>query len=90
GNAITQAFYAEKILPQHIKEIQALEAHYSYRFRLQEDRDPSHGNRSSNNPCAKLKTAAGLLILVHPPQSLDLNPIELCWQIIKQRLRGKQ
>ncbi|KAF2434387.1 hypothetical protein EJ08DRAFT_582118, partial [Tothia fuscella] len=59
-----------------------------HRFRLQEDGDPSYRNRSSNNPCAKLKTAAGLLILVHLPQSPDLNPVESCWQIIKQSLRG--
>ncbi|KAF2431737.1 hypothetical protein EJ08DRAFT_586807, partial [Tothia fuscella] len=78
GNAITQAFYTEKILLQYIKEIQALEAYYSHRFRLQEARDLSYRNRSLNNPYAKLKTATGLLILVHSPQSPDLNPIELC------------
>ena len=27
--------------------------------------------------------------LAHPPQSPDLNPIEACWNVIKQRARQK-
>jgi hypothetical protein len=73
---MTQKFYAEKILPQYIKQIKVLEAHYKRQFWLQEDGDPSHGNRSTNNPCAQLKRDADLWILIHPPQSPDLNPIE--------------
>ncbi|KAF1980651.1 hypothetical protein K402DRAFT_426060 [Aulographum hederae CBS 113979] len=57
---MSQEFYARKILPKHIKEIKALEEHYHRRFRFQEDGDPSHD----------------LLVLVHPAQSPDLNPIE--------------
>jgi hypothetical protein len=89
GNCMTQVFYAKKILPEHIKQIKALEERHGKRYRLQEDGDPSHGNRSFSNPPAQLKRDADLLILVHPPQSPDLNPIEAIWGIMKKRLRGR-
>jgi transposase len=85
-----QTFYAQNILPEHIRQIQALEKRHNHRYHLQEDRDLSHGNRSQNNPPWRLKRDVDLLILAHPPQSPDLNPVEACWLILKERLRGRQ
>lgn len=90
GNCMTQVFYAKNILPEHIKQIKALEARHKVKYYLQEDGDPSHGIKSPNSLPACLKRNADLLILVHPPQSPDLNPIEACWNIIKSRLAGRQ
>jgi transposase len=90
GNCMTQVFYAEKIPPEHIKRIQALEKRHGHWYHLQEDGDPSHGNCSEDNPPACLKHNADLVILFHPPQSPDINPIESCRMIIKKRLRGRK
>ena len=66
GNSMSQEFYAREILPQYIQEIKALEERDHHRFRLQEDGDPSHGNKLTDNPCQRLKRAADLQILIHP------------------------
>lgn len=88
GNSMTQRFYAKEVLPHHIKHIKWLENKYKERFYLQEDNDDSHGTRSTENVCVKLKRDAKLLLLTHPADSPDLNPQEGVWNIIKQRLRG--
>lgn len=90
GNCMTQVFYAKKILPQHIEAIQALEKRQQRKYWLQEDGDPSHGIKSPNSDPAVIKREADLLLLIHPPQSCDLNPIESCWNIIKSRLAGRR
>ncbi|OCK80504.1 hypothetical protein K432DRAFT_297511, partial [Lepidopterella palustris CBS 459.81] len=55
-----------------------------------ENRDLSHRNYLKNNVYARLKRNINLLILTHPTQSPDLNPIKPIWRIIKQRLRGRK
>ncbi|RDI85125.1 putative MFS-type transporter [Venturia inaequalis] len=90
GNYITQVFYAKNILPIYIQQVQALEQKHGVKYHLQEDGNPSHGINSPNSPPGILRRDAGLLILVHPPQSPDLNPIESCWNIMKARLAGRR
>jgi transposase len=90
GNCMTQVFYAKNILLEHVKQIQALEARHGVKYYLQEDGDPSHRIKSPNSPPTHLKRDADLIILIHPPQSPNLNPIEACWNIMKGRLAGRR
>jgi DDE superfamily endonuclease len=89
GNSMTQKFYVEKVLTEHVEHIKWLEAKYKRKFWFQEDNDPSHGNRSTDNVVARFKRASELQLLYHCAQSPDLNPIEAIWNIIKGRIRGR-
>jgi hypothetical protein len=73
---MTQQFYKDNVLPLHINHIKQLEQRLGHEIYFQEDNDPSHGTRSTNNVCAQLKRASYLVGLAHLAQSLDLNPIE--------------
>jgi hypothetical protein len=88
GNSMTQKFYTENILPQHLAHIEYLQQKYKHKILFQEDGDPSHGNRNPTSAPAQLKRASHTINLKHPAQSPDLNPIEAIWMIIKKRLRG--
>src|SRR5208282_4991860 len=89
GNSMTQEFYAQEILPKYLEHIKWLQQKKRHKIYFQEDGDPSHGHRSSDNVVQRAKRTAHLYILTHPPQSPDLRPIEGIWLIMKQRLRGQ-
>ena len=89
GNSMTQKYYTETVLARHIEHIKWLEAKYKRKFWFQEDNDPSHGTRSTNNVAARAKKASDIQILLHPAQSPDFNPVEAIWNIIKARIRGR-
>ena len=88
GNAMTQKYYVEKLLPIYCSAIKSMQEINDKPWLLQEDGDPSHGMRKKGL-AQEYKEAQGIQNLRHPAQSPDLNPIEGIWAIIKQRIRQR-
>jgi hypothetical protein len=86
GNAMTQKYYTERLLPVYINTIQQARLQNPQNYLLQEDNDPSHGTRK-NGLAQQLKEVNWITNLVHPAQSPDLNPKEGILNILKQRVR---
>lgn len=88
GNAMTQKYYVERLLPIYCQAIDSMKLIDSKPWLLQEDGDPSHDMRK-RGLAQEYKERHNIQNLTHPAQSPDLNPIEGIWSIIKQRLRRK-
>ncbi|KAH6721846.1 hypothetical protein BKA61DRAFT_700793 [Leptodontidium sp. MPI-SDFR-AT-0119] len=88
GNHITQKYYTERLLLVYIDAVQKLRYTYGGSWYLQEDEDPSHGMRKEGL-ARQLKELNWIENLKHPVQPPDLNPIEACWNIVKNRLRRR-
>ena len=90
GGAMTQERYVKDILP--LVEARKLDMERNKinggHFIFQEDNDGSHGTRSEENIARMVKDRMELdYIDDHPPNSLDLNPIENVWRILKSRVK---
>jgi hypothetical protein len=91
GNAMTQKYYTNNLLPVYIDSIQQARMRPNGDLKpwtFQEDGDPGHGKRKRG--MAQLYLESNWIpTLCHPPQSLDLNPAEGVWKILKQRVRKR-
>ena len=94
GNAMTQKYYTERLLPRYVTALQQARLNGPSSpsgtpdWILQEDGDPSHGHRKEGLASAA-RAANWVPILEHPPQSPDLNPQEGCWNVLKQRVQRR-
>jgi hypothetical protein len=88
GNAMTQKYYVENLLPMYVDAIKSMRLIDDKPWLLQEDGDLSYGMRKAGL-AQEYKDANNIQNLVYPAQSPDLNPIEGIWAIIKQRLRRR-
>jgi hypothetical protein len=77
GNAMTQKYYTDRLLPVYISAIEEMRHGVPEvkEWLLQEDGDPSHGMRKPGLT-QELKDYYKVKNIIHPAQSPDLNPIE--------------
>ena len=88
GGAMTQERYRDEILPIVRRRQRELAQVHGRHMIFQEDNDGSHDTRSCENVCAYYKDEIELdYIQDWPPNSLDLNPIENVWRLLKSKVK---
>lgn len=83
GHHMTQEYYTNNVLPSYINNLHQARLQEPRSWLLQEDNDPSHGTKSKDSVAQNLREANWIVVIVHPAQSPDLNPIEGIWLILK-------
>jgi hypothetical protein len=89
GAHMTQEYYTKHLLPHYVDAIKQARQRDLGEWFLQEDGDPSHGTKSTGNVAYIYKRDHGIKTVVHPAGSPDLNPVEGCWLILKQRVKKR-
>jgi hypothetical protein len=97
GNSMTGKYYSEQILPNLVTAIHNLRQRFDlkgwdHEFVLQEDNNKSHGHTLPHRPNSlqdRLKSAANINTVEHPPRSPDVNPQEAVWNILKARVKKR-
>ena len=75
---MTQKYYVERLLPTYVEAIQKARMDPNGELKpwvLQENGDPSHGKKKRGLARVYLDSN-WIPVLIHPPQSPDLNPME--------------
>ncbi len=90
--ALKQADYLAQVLEPHIRPILEAFALVTHTLRpsmeplFMEDRNPAHGYKTTTNCSARFRIKYGIILMPHPSTSPNMNPIEKCWQYVKQAL----
>ncbi|KAG4430256.1 hypothetical protein IFR05_014252, partial [Cadophora sp. M221] len=95
NGAFKQADYLAQVLAPYIEGILEAFAEVTHQLRpsaeplFMEDGNAAHGHKSTRNCCTRYRTAHGIILMLHPSTSPDMNPIEKCWRI-KQALHRRR
>jgi hypothetical protein len=91
NDALLQTDYVSQVLEPHLLQILAdMRAVCGETPIFMEDSNPAHGLRSTTNPAYRWKMLHKIILLDWTANSLDMNPIEQIWRMIKQALRKRR
>jgi len=86
---MTRTYYTDQIIPVYANVMQSPRCStppFFFFYNKMVMSPMAYGKKVSSRA---LRDAISIRLLVRPPQSPDLNPMEACWNIIKQRARKR-
>ena len=96
SGAFKQKDYLVQVLVPYIEGIVHAFATITHLLRpvveplFMEDGNAAHGHKSTRNCYARWRIAYGIILMLHPSTSPDINLIEKCWRKIKQALHRRK